>query len=165
VLAVPYRVAEDGGGAGGAVAMEPLARTRFAEWPAGGAWGTVEDQARWLMAAVNGGRLGSVELLQPATLAEMYRRQYDPGTGPMGGGWGGEAAGYGLAWWVSERGGEPIIAHSGSVGGYTAFLHGVPGRRLGVAMLTNGNRAHPHLVRLSYLAADLLVREGLAPVR
>jgi hypothetical protein len=28
-----------------------------------------------------------------------------------------------------------------------------------VALLTNGNRAHPHLVRLSNLALDLLAQE------
>lgn len=155
VLAVPYRPASGNGG------LEPIARTRFAEWPAGGAWGTVEDQARWIMAAVNGGRLGDVELLDPAVAAAMQARQYDDLTGPMAGGWGGDGAGYGLGWWTATVGGERYIAHSGSVGGYTAFIHGNPDRGLGVALLTNGNRAHPHLVRLSFLATDLLIREGL----
>jgi CubicO group peptidase (beta-lactamase class C family) len=155
VLAVPYRPAEGSG------SLEPLARTRFAEWPAGGAWGTVEDQARWIMASVNGGRIGDTVLLDPATAELMQTRQLDAFAGPMAGGWGGDEAGYGLAWWTTVRGGERHIAHSGSVGGYTAFIHGNPERGLGVALLTNGNRAHPHLVRLSFLATDLMAREGL----
>jgi CubicO group peptidase (beta-lactamase class C family) len=155
VLAVPYRPAEGNG------PLEPLARTRFAEWPAGGAWGTVEDQARWIMASVNGGRIGDAVLLDAATAELMQTRQFEAFTGPMAGGWGGDEAGYGLAWWTSMRRGERYIAHSGSVGGYTAFIHGNPERGLGVALLTNGNRAHPHLVRLSFLATDLMAREGL----
>ncbi len=157
VLAVPYRPAQGNG------ALEPLARTRFAEWPAGGAWGTVHDQARWIMASVNGGRLGDAVLLDPATAELMQTRQFDRWRGPMTGGWGGDEAGYGLAWWTTTHRGERYIAHSGSVGGYTAFIHGNPGRGLGVAILTNGNRAHPHLVRLSFLATDLMAREGLGP--
>lgn len=155
VLAVPYRPAEETG------ELEPVARTRFAEWPAGGAWGTVEDQARWIMASVNGGRLGDVALLKPATAALMQSPQFDLWQRPMNGGWGGPDTDYGLAWWTTTRDGERYIAHSGSVAGYTAFIHGNPERRLGVAILTNGNRAHPHLVHLAFLATDLMVREGL----
>ncbi len=158
VLAVPYRPHPETG------AQEPIARTRFAEWPAGGAWGTVEDQARWIMASVNGARLGDVVLVGAETAEAMQSRQFDPPTGAMGGGWGGDEAGYGLGWWTTTRGGERYIAHSGSVGGYTAFIHGNRDRGLGVAILTNGNRAHPHLVRLSFLATDLLAREGFGRV-
>lgn len=157
VLAVPYRPA--GGSPDGP--QEPVARTRFAEWPAGGAWGTVHDQARWLTAALNGGRAGEVELLPREVMEAMQTRQFDNHTGPMAGGWGGDGAGYGLGWWTATQEGERYIAHSGSVGGYTAFLHGMPDRGLGVAILTNGQRAHPHLVRLSYLATDLMQRHGL----
>lgn len=157
VLAVPYRPAQGGNGA-----LEPVARTRFAEWPAGGAWGTVLDQAHWIRWAVRVGQDGvAPSLLSPASATEMFRRQADPPTGPMTGGWGSEDTGYGLAWWVSTVEGERYIAHSGSVAGYTAFLHGNRDRELGVALLTNGNRAHPHLVRLSFLATDLMAREGL----
>lgn len=44
--------------------------------------------------------------------------------------------------------------------GYTAFIMGNRTRGLGVAFLTNGNRAHPHLVRLGNLALDLLAEEA-----
>lgn len=155
VLAVPYRPDPDTG------AQTAISRVRFAEWPAGGAWGTVRDQARWIMASVNGGALGDTRLIEEETAELMQTRQYDQFTGPMTGGWGGEETAYGLGWWTTTRQGERYIAHSGSVGGYTAFIHGNRDRRLGVAILTNGQRAHPHLVRLSFLATDLLARHGL----
>jgi len=48
------------------------------------------------------------------------------------------------------------IEHSGSVPGYTAFLLGNRDRKFGFAILTNGNRAHPHLFKLADRAIDLL---------
>ena len=205
VLAVPYRPDPETG------AQAPIARVRFAEWPAGGAWGTVVDQARWVAASLalthpvsaaddgagqeaedgtgqgteNGAGQGVNEgtgeagtgtgeaaesntsirpegrLLRPETARLMQTLDSPDFTGAMAGGWGGSGAGYGLAWWTATLNGERYIAHSGSVGGYTAFTHGNVDRRLGVAILTNGQRAHPHLVRLSLLATELMAREGL----
>jgi hypothetical protein len=77
----------------------------------------------------------------------------------MAGGWGYEDAGYGLTWWTTHRGDDRFFAHSGSVPGYTAFVMGNRTRGFGVVFLTNGNQAHPHLVRLSNLALDLLAEE------
>ncbi|TVR66485.1 MAG: class A beta-lactamase-related serine hydrolase, partial [Gemmatimonadales bacterium] len=185
VLAVPYRPDPETG------AQAPIARVRFAEWPAGGAWGTVQDQARWVAASLalthppsaagdsadDGAGQGAGQdaeegadvtalrpegrLLRPETARLMQTLNSPDFTGPMAGGWGGAGAGYGLAWWTATLNGDRYIAHSGSVGGYTAFTHGNVDRRLGVAILTNGQRAHPHLVRLSILATDLMAREGL----
>jgi CubicO group peptidase (beta-lactamase class C family) len=157
-LAVPYRPDPNTG------AQTAISRVRFAEWPAGGAWGTVEDQARWIIASLNGGELRGSRILSAETADLMQTRQHDEFTGPMAGGWGGDEAGYGLAWWTTTRGGERYIAHSGSVGGYTAFIHGNRDRRLGVVILTNGQRAHPHLVRLSFLATDLMAAHTGAPL-
>ncbi len=149
-MAIPY-MPEDGDGP-----LRPADRLRFAEWPAGQVWGTVQDQARWLAVNLNDGVHQGRQILQPETLREAHSHQFRDFSGPMAGGWGGEDAGYGLAWWTSTREGERYIAHSGSVRGYTAFLHGNVDRQVGVAILTNGHRAHPHLVRLSYLATDLM---------
>jgi hypothetical protein len=77
----------------------------------------------------------------------------------MAGGWGYENPGYGLTWWTTIRDGERFFAHSGSVSGYTAFVMGNRTRGFGVALLTNGNRAHPHLVRISNMVLDLLAEE------
>lgn len=154
-LAVPYAPDSETG------AQTPVARVRFSEWPAGGAWGTVENQARWLIASLNEGDFRGTRILRSETAELMQTRQYDRFTGPMAGGWGGPEAGYGLAWWTTTRDGERYIAHSGSVRGYTAFIHGNRDRGLGVAILTNGQRAHPHLVRISFLATDLMARHTL----
>lgn len=137
----------------------PAVRVKANVWPAGIVYGTIRDQAHWLIANLNGGEFRGRRILQPATVDSTHTLQFPRFSAPMAGGWGYEEPGYGLTWWVTHRNGERFFAHSGSVAGYTAFVMGNRDRRLGVAFLTNGHQAHPHLVRLSNLALDLLAEE------
>jgi CubicO group peptidase (beta-lactamase class C family) len=135
-------------------------RTKANVWPAGIVYGTVHDQASWVRFNLGDGAVRNERLLQPATMNQMHVIQFPEFAGnSMSGGWGYENPGYGLTWWLTERDGEKFFAHSGSVSGYTAFVMGNRTRGFGVAVLTNGNRAHPHLVRISNLALDLLAEE------
>ena len=153
-LAVPYVPDPETG------RNAPTTRVKANVWPAGIVYGTVHDQASWVRFNLGDGSWGDGRLLEAATLDEMHTLQYEQFAGdPMGGGWGYEEPGYGLTWWVSARDGERFFAHSGSVSGYTAFASGNRTRGFGVAFLTNGNRAHPHLVRLTRLALDLMAGE------
>jgi len=149
-LSIPYVVDEKTGGQVGTV------RVKAAVWPAGIVYGTVLNQANWLIANLNGGVFKGKRIISEATLEQMLTRQYDQFKGPVEGIWGNDTAGFGLTWWVQVRDGERYFAHSGSVGGYTAFLLGNRDRKLGFAILTNGNRAHPHLFKLADRAIDLL---------
>jgi CubicO group peptidase (beta-lactamase class C family) len=139
----------------------PVGWTKANVWPAGIIYGTVVDQAHWLIANLNRGVYKGKRLIGETAFGEVMRRQYDQFAGPMHEGWLNETTGYGLTWWVSQRGGETIFAHSGSVTGYTAFLAGNLGRKTGVAILTNGNRSHKHLFDLALLGLDCLDR-GMA---
>ena len=153
-LAVPYVPDEDSG------RNAPTERLTANVWPAGIVYGTVHDQAAWVRFNLGDGTWDGQRVLRAATMDEMHSLQYEQFAGtPMGGGWGYESPGYGLTWWTSTRHGERFFAHSGSVPGYTAFASGNRTRGFGVALLTNGNRAHPHLVRLTRLALDLLAAE------
>ncbi|MYH53421.1 MAG: beta-lactamase family protein [Gemmatimonadetes bacterium] len=153
-LAVPYVPHEETG------RNTPTQRLKANVWPAGIVYGTVHDQASWVRFNLGDGSRGGARLLGRETLDEMHTLQYEQFAGePLGGGWGYENPGYGLTWWVSTRDGESFFAHSGSVPGYTAFASGNRTRGFGVAFLTNGHRAHPHLVRLTRLALDLLAEE------
>ena len=137
----------------------PVGWTKANVWPAGIIYGTVLDQAQWLFANLNRGVYKGKRLINEATFDEVMRRQYDQFAGPMHEGWLNETTGYGLTWWVSERGGDKIFAHSGSVTGYTAFLAGNLTRKTGFAILTNGNRSHKYLFEMALLALDCLDRE------
>lgn len=149
-LAIPYVVDEKTGSQLGTT------RLKAAVWPAGLVYGTTLNQANWLIVNLNGGVFKGKRIIGEQTLEQMFTRQYDQFKGPVENLWGNETAGFGLTWWVQVRDGERYFAHSGSVPGYTAFLLGNRDRKLGFAVLTNGNRAHPHLIKLADRAIDLM---------
>ena len=149
-LSVPYTVEEKTGSQVAAV------RVKASVWPAGIVYGTVLNQANWLITNLNGGVFKGQRIISEQTMEQMFTRQYDQFKGGIEGIWGNDTAGFGLTWWVQVRDGERYIAHSGSLSGYTAFLLGNRDRKLGFAIMTNGNRAHPHLFKLADRAIDLL---------
>jgi len=153
-LSIPYVVDEKTGGQVGTV------RLKASVWPAGIVYGTVLNQANWLITNLNGGVFKDKRLISQSTLDQMFTRQYDQFKGTIENIWGNETAGFGLTWWTEVRDGDRYIAHSGSVPGYTAFLLGNRDRKLGFAILTNGNRAHPHLFKLADKAIDLMKKYG-----
>jgi len=155
-LSIPYVVDEKTHAQVGAV------RVKASVWPAGIVYGTVLNQANWLIANLNDGVFKGKRLINHETLDQMFTRQYDQFKGGIEGIWGNETAGFGLTWWVEVRDGDRYIAHSGSLGGYTAFLLGNRDRKLGFAILTNGNRAHPHLFKLADKAMDLMKKYSTA---
>jgi CubicO group peptidase (beta-lactamase class C family) len=155
-LSVPYVVDEKTG------RQTPTVRIRAAVYPAGIVYGTVLDQANWLILNLNGGVFKGKGIISQTTMDQMFTRQYDQFKGRIEGIWGNETAGFGLTWWSQERDGDRYFAHSGSLAGYTAFLLGNRDRKFGFAILTNGNRAHPHLFKLADRAMDLMKKYSAA---
>ena len=155
-LSIPYVVDEKTGSQVGTV------RVKASVWPAGIVYGTVLNQANWLICNLNGGVFKGKRVISEQTLEQMFTRQYDQFKGGIEGIWGNETAGFGLTWWSEVRDGDRYFAHSGSVAGYTAFLLGNRDRKLGFAILTNGNRAHPHLFKLADKAIDLMKKYSSA---
>src|SRR5438128_10339256 len=155
-LAIPYTVNEETG------SQVATMRLKASVWPAGIVYGTVLNQANWLIANLNDGVFKDKRLISDKTLEQMFTRQYAQFKGKIENLWGNETAGFGLTWWTQIRDRDRYIAHSGSVPGYTAFLLGNRDRKLGFAILTNGNRAHPHLFRLADRAIDLMKKYSTA---
>lgn len=145
-LAIPYMPVRRRG------VFRPVDWAKADVWPAGVVYGTSIDMARWMICVLNRGVYKGRRLLSEAAFDEMMRKQYERFSGPINGGWLNETSGYGLTWWVSKKNGETIIAHSGSISGYTAFIAGNLDRRSGVVILTNGNKAHRHLYDLALKA-------------
>jgi CubicO group peptidase (beta-lactamase class C family) len=141
----------------------PAVRLKASVWPAGIVYGAVTDQANWLILNLHGGVFKGKRIIGEKTLEQMHTRQYDKFKGPIEGLWGNETTGFGLTWWVADRNGDHYFAHSGSVPGYTAFLLGNRTQKLGFAILTNGNRAHPHLIKLADRAIALLKAHSKRP--
>src|SRR5215471_9264397 len=149
-LSIPYVVDEK------THALVGTVRLKASVWPAGIVYGTVLNQSNWLIANLNGGVFKEKRLISQATMDQMFTRQYDQFKGTIENIWGNETAGFGLTWWTEVRDGDNYIAHSGSLAGYTCFLLGNLDRKLGFAIMTNGNRAHPHLFKLADKAIDLM---------
>ena len=149
-LSIPYVVDQKTGSQVGAV------RVKAAVWPAGIVYGTIGNQANWLICNLNGGVFKGKRVISEDTLNQMFTPQYDQFKGGIEGIWGNETAGFGLTWWAQVRNGDRYFAHSGSLAGYTAFLLGNRDRKFGFAILTNGNRAHAHLFKLADKAVDLM---------
>lgn len=147
-LAIPYALDDEN-------RPVPTERLKANVWPAGIVYGTVLDQANWLVANLNGGMFKGKRIIGEATLQQMHTLQF-PQLAEAAPEFGGEKAGYGLTWRVVQRRGERLFAHTGSVPGYTAILMGNLDRKIGVAIMTNGHRAHPHLYRLADQALEIL---------
>ena len=142
-MSVPYVVDEKTG------RQSPTVRIRATVFPAGIVYGTILDQSNWLITNLNGGIFKGKRIISELTMNQMMTRQYDQFKPGIEGIWGNETSGFGLTWWAQVRDGDRYFAHSGSVSGYTAFLLGNRDRKLGFAILTNGNKAHPHLFKLA----------------
>lgn len=149
-LAIPYVINRKTG------KHIPATRLKANVWPAGIVYGTVINQAHWLIANLNRGVFKNHRLISEETFKQVMKRQFDKFAGPISAGWGDETTGYGLTWWISQRKEETCFAHSGSVPGYTAFLVGNLNQKTGFAILTNSHRAHRHLFKLALKALDLL---------
>jgi len=150
-LAIPYVIDNDTG------KHKATMRVKADVWPAGIVYGTVLDQANWLITNINGGRFKNLSILKEDTVDQVMTRQYDKFAGPIEGQWLNETSGYGLTWWVSKHNGDRLFAHSGSVPGYTAWNLGNLDQQVAVAILTNGHRSHPHLSKLSMKAMQILL--------
>lgn len=153
-LSVPYVVSQETG------AHVPAMRIRAAVYPAGITYGTILDQANWMIMNLNGGVFKGKQVIKAETLEQMHTLQYDQFKGGVEGIWGNETAGFGLTWWSQVRNGDHYFAHSGSLAGYTAYLLGNKNRKYGFAILTNGNRSHPHLFKLGDRAIDLMIEHS-----
>src|SRR3954452_24620696 len=93
-LSIPYVIDEKTHAQVGAV------RVKASVWPAGIVYGTVLNQANWLIANLNGGVYKGERLVSEQTFETMCTRQYDQFKGTIEDIWGNETAGFGLTWWT-----------------------------------------------------------------
>src|SRR6266508_5165235 len=80
-LSIPYTVEEKTG------SQTPTVRLKAAVWPAGLVYGTVLNQANWLIANLNGGVFKGKRIISEQSLEQMFTRQYDQFKGPVEGIW------------------------------------------------------------------------------
>ena len=133
-----------------------VSRVRISIWPTGLVYSTAPDMANWLILNFNGGAFGGRRLISAETLDEIHTRQYEQLERMTASG---ETTGYGLGWNVSDREGDRYISHGGSLPGESAYVLGNLTRKVGVAILSNGNRASAHLRSIAEKAIDLMIED------
>jgi CubicO group peptidase (beta-lactamase class C family) len=97
--------------------------------PAGSVTTRVDDMARFMVAFLNGGRLGDAVVLEPGSVAAMTSPQHraDPRL-PFS---------HGLGWQIDSKGGRTFVGHDGGGGGHVTRLVLVPELKAGFLVYFN----------------------------
>lgn len=120
-------------------AIEPFASDNTN--PAGGINSNAEEMAKWLIVQLDSGRMADgTRLFAPSTTRQLWGvvtplqpTSPPPELAPLASG----LAGYALGMGVREYRGEKLLTHTGGLPGYVSRVAMIPGRRLGVVVLTN----------------------------
>jgi CubicO group peptidase (beta-lactamase class C family) len=94
---------------------------------------SVEDMARYMIALLNGGRYGDVQILSGASIDELHRGA--DGFSAMGRSLGQ----YGMGWFVDEISQTKLVWHSGTLPDFGAYMALLPEQTRGVVLLVNAN--------------------------
>jgi CubicO group peptidase (beta-lactamase class C family) len=96
--------------------------------PAGAMSTTATDMAKFMIAQLQDGRYGDVEILKPATARLMHSPQYAPAPGMPG---------FDLGFYQEDRNGLRIIGHAGDTVLFHSDLHLLPGKGVGLFLSFN----------------------------
>jgi CubicO group peptidase (beta-lactamase class C family) len=117
--------------------------------PAGNLFTTAGDLARFLAMLATDGDAPGGRVLQPGTLAQMYRPQDD------------EKGSFGLAFVPGEMLGRKTVGHGGAVYGHSTQLVFLPEEKIGVVVLANEDIVGGRTSRLAALAVELMLEAKL----
>jgi CubicO group peptidase (beta-lactamase class C family) len=101
--------------------------------PAGLLISSAEDMGHYLIAYLNQGRYGEVQLLSPEGVAELHR----PAAEAIS--WGVQMGWYGMGWYIEQQSQMKIISHSGMIPDFYTYMALLPEQKKGVVMLINAN--------------------------
>ena len=129
--------------------------------PSGQLISSTEDMSHYLIAQLNDGRYGSMQILSPAGIAEMHR----PGVKFTMMGVSGQ---YGMGWFIDGQDQSRIVWHSGIVPDFFAYMAILPGQKKGLVLLMNADHflmSNLALLEVGTGAATLLAGARPDPVR
>jgi CubicO group peptidase (beta-lactamase class C family) len=151
-VAMTYPLAQghDEAPAGPAI-IRPIANNA-ASWPAGSIFSSVEDLSRFVIAFMNGGRIGQEHVLLPAVIARLSQPNV---TIP------GSDASYSYGLEIAKFRGVDVIRHGGSRAGYGSQIRMAPRQR--VAVIITANRTGIGLNRTADKAMELMLPLEAAP--
>ena len=128
-----------------ALAPMELNRSVVSLRPAGAAWSTVHDMAKYVTMELSGGKLaGNKRYVSEEALLARRKPQVSIG----------EYASYGMGLMVDTEWGVPVVHHGGDMIGFHSDMFWVPDAGVGGVILTNGTG---YLVRRAFLRKTLEV--------
>jgi CubicO group peptidase (beta-lactamase class C family) len=130
--------------------------------PAGLLISSTEDMGHYLIAHLNEGRYGGVQILSGAGIDELHRPVVE--FRAMGFSFGH----YGMGWFTLETGESRIVWHSGTLPDFFAFMALLPKQNKGMVLLVNANHLIMDKLTLTEVgmsAAQRLTGEPPAPNR
>jgi CubicO group peptidase (beta-lactamase class C family) len=101
--------------------------------PSGQLISCAQDMAHYLIAHLNGGRCGDVQVLSAAGIDELHRGVAEYVAGGV------SAGRYGMGWYERDLGQTRTFAHAGNVPDFSAFMALVPEQKRGVVLLFNAD--------------------------
>jgi CubicO group peptidase (beta-lactamase class C family) len=104
-----------------------------ASLPSGQLISSAEDMAHYLIAHLNGGRYGDVQILSAAGIDELHRGAAEYVAGGV------SAGRYGMGWFEIDVDGTKTYSHGGNVPDFSAFMALVPEQKRGVVVLFNAD--------------------------
>ncbi|WP_129782333.1 serine hydrolase domain-containing protein [Peristeroidobacter soli] len=144
---------------------KPLPFYESAEPASASIYSSVHDLARFGLFFLNNRQADQAAILSARSIAQMTG-QLVPQNAPVGSE---TAKSYGVGWMVSQEGGYEVIWHEGSTSGVGTALYLVPGKKAGVAILSNadGGASGLHSIVLKSLLPEWRERtpiDSAAPV-
>ena len=101
--------------------------------PSGLLISSAEDMAHYLIAHLNGGRYGDVQILSGAGIDEMHRGVKELIMFGISGGW------YGMGWFDIDLGQTKTYSHGGNLPDFSAFMGLIPDQKRGFVILLNAD--------------------------
>lgn len=126
-LAMPYKMSPDG------FRRLPYGKVDATMQSAGGLVTTLEDEARWLEAQLNDGKIDGRQIIPAAVFRETHKVQVNTGQKVRDI----QLFGYGFGWHLGIYRGDTLVHHGGGFPGFNAYIALVPDRRLGVVTFSN----------------------------
>ncbi|MCA9767880.1 MAG: serine hydrolase [Gemmatimonadetes bacterium] len=109
--------------------------------PAGGITASATDMAKWLQVQLDSGRVaGATRLFRPTTTRELWRivtPQPEVVAPPLLAPLATPIRGYALGFEVRLYRGQQVVTHTGGLPGFISRVAMLPGKRLGIAVMTN----------------------------